>query len=239
MLLRVATFNIKHGSDRDGNVDLPRLGAACCGLLADVLAVQEVDRFARRTGFRDEMRVMARATRLKAVFGEAARGRWRTYGNVLLARGPITEVEVLKLSRPHQGEPRVAILAEVSVDGQRMSVGATHLSFRPGEGEAQLDEVLGALAERDGPRLLLGDLNLGPKVAEPALEAAGYTVVPTGPTFPAGTPRTRLDYVAVAGLDVVYGTGEAVDLGISDHLAVAVNLAPAGSAPPPPSIEMF
>src|SRR3954452_8753167 len=134
MHLRVSTFNIKHGSDRDGNVDLPRLSAVCGGLSADVLAVQEVDRFARRTHFRDEMRVIARATGLQAVFGEAARRRWRTYGNVLLARGPITDVEVIKLPRPGNGEQRVAIVARVDVDGVGLSVGATHLSFRAGEG---------------------------------------------------------------------------------------------------------
>jgi endonuclease/exonuclease/phosphatase family metal-dependent hydrolase len=225
MSLRVATFNIKHGSDRRGKVDLSRMSAACSTLLADVLAIQEVDRFARRTRFRDEMRVIAKATGLQAVFGEAARRRWRSYGNVLLARGPITDVEVLKLPRPNDGEQRVAILAQVSVNGQRLSVGATHLSFRAGEGEAQLQVVLDALARRDGPRLLLGDLNLGPDVVEPALAAAGYVVVPTGPTFPTGTPRVRIDYVAAAGLEVVDGTGKAIELGTSDHLAVAANLA--------------
>src|SRR5436853_115437 len=70
--LRVATFNVKHGRNGDGSVDLRRLRTACAALSADVLAVQEVDRFARRTGFRDEMRLIARATGLQAVFGEAA-----------------------------------------------------------------------------------------------------------------------------------------------------------------------
>jgi endonuclease/exonuclease/phosphatase family metal-dependent hydrolase len=222
MYLRAATFNIKHGTDRAGTVDLPRMSAACSGLQADVLAIQEVDRFARRTGYRDEMQVIARATGLQAVFGEAARRRWRTYGNVLLARGPITDVEVLKLPRPNEGEQRVAILAQVSVNGLRLSVGATHLSFRAGEGEAQLQVVLDALARRDGPRLLLGDLNLGPDVVEPALAAAGYAVVQTGPTFPAGAPRTRIDFVAVAGLEVL--AASTPEPGVSDHLPVVAEL---------------
>ena len=132
--LRVGTYNVKHGDNGDGRVDLRRLGAACAALSADVLAVQEVDRFGRRTGFRDEMRVIARATGLQAVFGEAARRKWRSYGNVLLARGPITDVETVKLPRPSQGEPRVAIVAGVRVDGQSLSVGATHLSWPSGTG---------------------------------------------------------------------------------------------------------
>jgi endonuclease/exonuclease/phosphatase family metal-dependent hydrolase len=223
-VLRVATFNIKHGENGDGRVDLRRLAAACSSLSADVLAVQEVDRFARRGGFRDEMRLIARATGMSAVFGEAARRPpFRTYGNVLLARGPITDVEVLKLPRPSGGEPRVAIVARVSVMGTALSVGATHLSFRKGEGAAQLDVLLQALAERDGPRLLLGDLNLGPDVVLPAVTAAGYAVAPTDATFPATAPRTRIDFVAVSGLEVA-GTSTP-DVGTSDHLPVVAQLA--------------
>jgi endonuclease/exonuclease/phosphatase family metal-dependent hydrolase len=226
--MRVATFNIKHGENGDGRIDLRRLAAACARLEADVLAVQEVDRFARRTGFRDEMRLIARATGLEAVFGEAARKRWRRYGNVLLARGPITEVEVLKLPRPRAGEPRVAILATVTVGGVPMSVGATHLSFRRGEGAVQLDVLLGALAERGGPRLLLGDLNIGPDVVLPAVEAAGYMVAPTEATFPASAPRTRIDFVAVSGLEIV--TACTPEIGTSDHLPIVAELRfPGGS----------
>ena len=220
--MRVATYNVKHGDNGDGRVDLRRLGTACAALSADVLAVQEVDRFARRTGFRDEMRVIARATGLQAVFGEAARRKWRSYGNVLLARGPITDVETVKLPRPADGEQRVATLARVQVDGLAVSVGATHLSFRKGEGAAQLEVLLAALAERDGPRLVMGDLNIGPELAIPALTAAGYTVAETGPTFPAGTPRSRIDFIAVAGLDVVSAT--LPEVGMSDHRPVVAEL---------------
>jgi endonuclease/exonuclease/phosphatase family metal-dependent hydrolase len=220
--VKIATFNVKHGDSGDGRIDLGRLAAACASLEADVLAVQEVDRFARRTGFRDEMRVIAKATGLQAVFGEAARRRWRRYGNVLLARGPITDVEVLKLPRPSQGEPRVAIVARVAVDGLSLSVGATHLSFRKGEGAAQLEVLLAALAERDGPRVVMGDLNIGPELALPALTAAGYTVAPTGATFPAEAPRTRIDFVAVAGLEVVAAATPV--LGTSDHLPIVAEV---------------
>jgi endonuclease/exonuclease/phosphatase family metal-dependent hydrolase len=220
--VRIATFNIKHGDDGAGGVDLVRMGAACAGLSADVLAVQEVDRFIRRTGYRDEMAVIARATGMAAVFGEAARTHWRSYGNVLLAKGPICDVEVLRLPRPSDGEQRVAIVARVSVNGIEMTVGATHLSFRPGEGAPQLAALIAALAGRNGPRVLLGDLNVGAEVAEPMLVEAGYCVAPTGPTFPAVSPRRRIDFVAVAGLELMAATTPAP--GISDHLPVVVEV---------------
>ncbi|MDQ1518293.1 MAG: hypothetical protein QOE80_4123 [Actinomycetota bacterium] len=220
--MRVATFNVKHGENGAGRVDLRRLSSACAGLSADVLAIQEVDRFARRTHFRDEMRIIARATGLQATFGEAARKKWRSYGNVLLARGPITDVEVVKLPRPSGGEPRVAIVARVDVGGIGLSVGATHLSFRKGEGAAQLAVLLDALADRDGPRLLMGDLNIGPDLVVPAVTAAGYTVAPTEATFPASAPRTRIDFVAVSGLEIVGASTPTV--GTSDHLPIVADL---------------
>ncbi|HZI38228.1 MAG TPA: endonuclease/exonuclease/phosphatase family protein [Acidimicrobiia bacterium] len=220
--LRVATFNVKHGDDGCGRIDLRRMAEACAALSADVLAIQEVDRYAGRTGFRDEMRVIARATGLQAVFGQCIRRRWRTYGNVLLARGPISDVEVIRLPRPSGGEQRVAILARVDVDGLGLSVAATHLSFRPGEGLPQLELLLDALARRDGPRVLTGDLNLGPEVVEPAVTAAGYVLAPTGPTFPAGAPRTRIDFVAVSGLEVLAASTPRP--GVSDHLPVVAEV---------------
>ena len=220
--MRVATFNIKHGEDGSGRVDLTRLRGACRTLAADVLAVQEVERFARRTGFRDEMRLIGRATGLQTAFGEAARRKWRSYGNVLAARGPITDVEVVKLPRPSQGEPRVAIVARVTVGGIGLSVGATHLSFRKGEGAVQLAVLLEALAARDGPRLVMGDLNIGPDLALPLLTEAGYSVAPTEATFPAAAPRTRIDFVAAAGLEIVSASTPV--LGTSDHLPVVAEL---------------
>ncbi len=224
--LRVATFNVKHGDNGGGRVDLRRLADACAALSADVLAIQEVDRFARRAWFRDEMRVIARATGLQAVFGEAARRRWRTYGNVLLARGPISDVDVIRLPRPNGGEQRVAIVARVDVDGLGLWVGATHLSFRAGEGLPQLEVLLDALAGREGPRLLLGDLNLGPEVVEPAVTGAGYRLAPTGPTFPAKAPRIRIDFVAVSGLEIL--TASTPPAGMSDHLPVVAEVEGAG-----------
>jgi endonuclease/exonuclease/phosphatase family metal-dependent hydrolase len=220
--LRIATFNVKHGDNGAGRVDLRRLGAACAALSADVLAIQEVDRFARRAGFRDEMRIIAKATGLQAVFGEAARRRWRRYGNVLLARGPISDVEVIRLPRPSEGEQRVAIVARVAVNGVTLSVGATHLSFRQGEGLPQLDVLLGALAQRESPRVLLGDLNLRAELVEPAVTAAGYALAPTGPTFPASAPRTRIDFVAVSGCDVLSASTPTV--GMSDHLPILAEI---------------
>ncbi|MGH9021567.1 MAG: endonuclease/exonuclease/phosphatase family protein, partial [Acidimicrobiia bacterium] len=76
-LLRVVTFNIRHGEtnhkESPGQVDGRALRAACAGLHADVLALQEVDVRARRSGFADQVRQVARATDLRGVLAPVVR----------------------------------------------------------------------------------------------------------------------------------------------------------------------
>ena len=230
--MRIVTFNVKFGTV-GGRIDNRLLAATCAGLEADILALQEVDRRATRSGLADQVQRVARATGMSAAFGEAARrGPFRRYGNVLLGRGTLSDIETLALPRPEGGEFRVAVLARVTLqpgaagvsqDGEAtLSVAATHLSFRKGEGAVQLSAVVEALGRRPLPRVLLGDLNLPPEVVEPALVAAGYQIAPTGPTFPARTPRTRIDYVAVQGLRVA--SAEVLQTPISDHRPVVAEV---------------
>ena len=68
----------------------------------------------------------------------------------------------------------------------------------------------------------LGDLNLGPEVVEPAVAAAGYRLASTGATFPAAAPRSRIDFVAVSGLEVL--SVSLPEVGTSDHLPVVADV---------------
>ena len=224
--MRIVTYNIKHGSVGAGRIDLQLLADTCKRFEADILALQEVDVRALRTGLRHQAAMVARATGLDWAFGEAARrGPIRRYGNALLARGAIGDREVIPLPQPANGEFRVAVVASVALTGgPTVSVGATHLSFRKGEGAVQLGVLIEALGRRPGPRILLGDLNIGPDLALPALTAAGYSVAETGPTFPASSPRTRIDFVAVSGLEIV--SVAVPEVPVSDHRPVVVQATP-------------
>src|SRR5207237_33718 len=134
--------------------------------------------------------------------GAAVGGQAAPLGDEAPAAGPgragrLMRVATFNVKHGENGHGGVD-LRRLACGGAALSVAATHLSFRKGEGAPQLDVLLGALAERDGPRLLMGDLNIGPDIVAPALTAAGYTVAPTEATFPAAAPRTRIDFVAVS-----------------------------------------
>ena len=155
-------------------------------------------------------------------FAPALRLGWLgRYGNALLARGAIGDVEAARL--PSAFEPRGALLASVWVGGQVLSVAATHLSVDREERDDQLDAVLALLGGRPLPRLLLGDLNGPVEDVGDRCARAGLRLAVAGPTFPAESPTKQIDHIAYAGLDLV--AAEVVDTGMSDHRAVVAEFA--------------
>jgi endonuclease/exonuclease/phosphatase family metal-dependent hydrolase len=223
--MRIVTFNIQHGRGAGGGVDTAALARYCAGLHADVLGLQEVDVGARRSGRVDQAVVVAEAAAMTRVFGRACRvGVRGAYGNALLVRGAVADVEEVRLPRVAGNEPRSAIVARAELAGGEASVAVTHLSVHPVESRPQLDAVLRTLCGRPLPRVLLGDLNLAVEhIAEP-IAAAGLSLAdPTAPTFPAAVPRARIDHIAVAGVEAltVEVPGPAP---VSDHRPLVVEL---------------
>ena len=92
----------------------------------------------------------------------------------------------------------------------------------PGVNAYQLRRVCSWLAALPGPRILLGDLNLPPRVVR-AL-TGGWTPLATQATFPSFGPRVQLDHVLAHGLAAGPADAEAVRMPFSDHLALAVDL---------------
>ena len=214
------------------------LARALVELRADILGLQEVDRLALRTRFAQQAAAVARAAGPDHTWAWV-RGERMGPGGVLglqgvglVVRGGIADRERLDIPRlprpvgervaPLTGRrKRVALLARAQpADGPEVSVAVAHLAVSRPEAEAQLAAVVAALLERPGPHLLLADLNL--PVAEAALDR--LEPAPVGPTFPRSAPRAAIDVVAAAGLAV--SPAEVVDLGCSDHLAVAARVAP-------------
>jgi endonuclease/exonuclease/phosphatase family metal-dependent hydrolase len=184
--LIVVSFNIQHGRRPDGVVDVPSLARACASFGADVLALQEVDDLAVRSGNVDIAAVVAEACDMSWVFGPATKlGTRGRYGNALLVRGEISDVDVVPLPHSPDEEPRSAIVARAL----GVSIAATHLGIR-GDATPQLPVAVRALLDRPGPRLLLGDLNL----TRP--DVAPLRLVDAPPAFPASRPRRAIDHVA-------------------------------------------
>jgi len=187
--VRLVTFNIRHQAEA---------AAVCTGLDADVIGLQEVDRLARRSGRVDQAERIANACEMHHVFAPAHRlGIRGRYGNALLSRTPIADVDILRLPRSGRSEPRAAVLASTA----GLYVAVTHFGRDRGESAAQLAVVVTALSARPEPRVILGDLNRRDHEVS-LLEAEGFTVAGGGPTYPSDDPTLRIDHVAVDGMNI-------------------------------------
>ena len=227
--MRIASFNIR-GAGLGGRSGLGPLVEACGAIGADILGLQEVHRNRRKSGFADQAARVARGLGGTHVFGptrhRVIRGQ---YGNALITNGTIKDSAVELLPGTGTQQPRVAILATIEIDGTDVSVAVTHLQHHPkrlrhlpNEAPDQLRAVLAWLNARPAPRVLIGDLNLQPKRAEPIITAAGFEVAATGPAYPSENPSLQLDYIAVDGL-VIESASVVPTPNISDHRPIVVD----------------
>ncbi len=203
-MLRVLSYNLHHGEGTDGRVDLERIAAVIRSVKPDLVALQEVDRKAQRTGGVDQPAEYARLTSLTGWFGAAMPFQGGEYGQMLLSRWALGQPRVVRLPGASDREPRIAVTALVDVPGLgRIRWAGVHLDATRDDGDRF--EQAGALTREfgsdDTPTLLAGDFNSTPQSrvmqrllapSSPWEDTAGQSAAAT---VPAGTPKSRIDYV--------------------------------------------
>ncbi|WP_459643117.1 endonuclease/exonuclease/phosphatase family protein [Kineococcus sp. NUM-3379] len=226
----LALQEVDAGQERSGRADQAALAAAACSA-ADGSPWEH--RFAAALSG-----VPGRREDFTAATGAEPAGG-PLYGVALLSRYPVLSWHELRLAPgravlplplpPGSGrrvllvpdEPRVALAAVVAAPGGAVTVVSTHLSFSPARAVAQLREVCRWTAGLPGPVVLLGDLNLpGPL---PALVSGWHRLAEVA-TFPVGAPRLQLDHALAADPVPPVRDVRAVELPVSDHRALVVEL---------------
>ena len=246
--VRLVTFNTHHGVGGDERHDLPRLAKVLAAADADVICLQEVDRyFGQRSEDVDQALLLSRALDMQLAWGPAIDeqgpgGAPKQYGNALLSRLPILISDVHRL--PGRGEPRSALRTMVELDGGALWVTATHLTTHSlDERSAQVAALAALHAESMETGVVVGDFNTRADAPELAPLRERFTdaweLAPEredrsgwrfwhsghGETFPAKGPRRRIDQVWVSpGIEVT--SARVLDgMGASDHLPFCVDLA--------------
>ncbi|WP_457254377.1 endonuclease/exonuclease/phosphatase family protein [Pedococcus sp. P5_B7] len=236
MPLGLLSYNIHSGVGLDGRLDLDRLADVIDDSGADVVALQEVDRFRReQSGFEDQPGVLAQRLGMHLAYaanldGEPAHpGAPRAqYGTALLSRLPLESSTNTLLPCFEGSEQRGLLEATVVVEGRPLRVLGTHLQWdSETERTRQAEAIVATLDAR--PTVLLGDLNTTP--GSPAYQCLAarlddaWTLVGEGEghTFDAEPPPRRIDYVWVGG-GVVAVSAQVLPSVASDHSALRVEV---------------
>ena len=161
------------------------------------------------------------------------------YGVALLSRYPLVGWRDLHLPRIAPPVPRIrrnprrlelaheelrtAVVARLETPEGTLVVASAHLSFFPGWSQLQLYALRRALTTGAGrgPAVLMGDLNLTPR---PVRAITRFRPLVSAPTFPVHTPLLQIDHVLARGEVGRVVDARAVELPMSDHRALVVEL---------------
>ncbi len=205
--LRVLSYNLHHGEGLDGRIDLERIARIVRTAKADLVALQEVDRKAKRTGDVDQASEYIRLTQLHGWYGAAMPFQGGEYGQVILSRWPLIEPKVVRLPGIKGREPRIATTALVDIPGfGRIRWVCLHLDATGDDADRweQAGALLKEFPSTGIPTLLAGDFNATPesRVMKRMLSSETGWVDTAGAnaalTDPADVPKMRIDYVLAA-----------------------------------------
>jgi endonuclease/exonuclease/phosphatase family metal-dependent hydrolase len=203
--LRIISYNIHHANPplKPGVIDIDAIVAVLKKYPADIIALQEVDVYTRRSGNINEAKAIGDALGMQAFFGKAIDHDGGYYGVALLSKFPLKDTLVARLpmDTASKGEPRILIMATVKLpSGLAVTISCTHLDHRkdPRSREMQVTEINAAAKKSELPFIIAGDLN-----AEPAsgviqlLDQTFQRSCDECPfTFPDIKPDRTIDYIA-------------------------------------------
>jgi len=223
--LRVVTWNIRAG--QSSSIDV--IGDELEGLDADVIALQEVDLDADRTGTVNQPAVLAERLGMDWTFAAAREEGGGAFGVALLSRLPIVEAARIDLPSDNAFEPRVAVDAHLCAGDLRLRVASLHADIYPWSAKQNADFLAASLQESVGEGVVVGgDLNETPDGGGPAaFRARGFTDASAdAPTF----ADRRIDYVFVdEALQQIEQTF-VPESDASDHRPLVVDVTPGDGA---------
>lgn len=245
--LKVMSYNIHSGMDRDNRYDIDRIAEVIRDSGAEIIGLQEVDaHWSARSRFDDEVKLLAQNLGMNSYFApiydlpskQEGRPR-RQFGVAVLSRYPILEAnnrEMTRLSTQVRdpSPERAPGLAEVLVDvkGVRVKIYSVHLDYRPEPAvrRLQVKELLDVLSENDYEKIVLGDFNA--RTTAPELTPL-YSVLydtwakihssESGFTFPAEKPDRKIDHIFVSR-GIVTKSANIIDALASDHRPIVADV---------------
>ena len=206
--LRVLSYNIHHAEGVDQKLDLERIANVILSVKPDIVALQEVDKKATRSGSVDQSTELSRLTRMNVAFGANIPLQGGHYGNVVLSRFPIASHKNHLLPNIDNGEQRGVIAAEIDIPklSQPLLLLASHLDHRRDGRERiasakAINQMLGQNSSQAA--LLAGDLNdvIGSETLREFDSMWTRVNAESLPTIPVASPERQIDFIMFLPLE--------------------------------------
>jgi endonuclease/exonuclease/phosphatase family metal-dependent hydrolase len=222
MLIKILTYNIRHGRGMDGVVDLERICRLLLESRSDIICLQEVDGGLPRSSFINQASTLSDLLGFGHVFHANFGFQGAGMGNAILLRFPIYSTWNIRL--PFMGEPRGLLGCGITVGNTVLTVFCTHWGLTPQQRLQQGKVVAGELYRSRDRYVLCGDFNAVKKSAEMGVLINAVGLTDAGPvdgyTYPSDKPVVKIDYV-FGSKDITFNSSLIVNDFASDHSAVA------------------
>jgi endonuclease/exonuclease/phosphatase family metal-dependent hydrolase len=204
--IKVMSFNIHHGADAGDNYDLQRTARVIRDSGADLVALQEVDRYySSRSNMEDTIERLAVMLNMFYAYGAnvdrtpAVPGFPRSqYGTAVLSKYPILYERNYVLTSYGQ-EQRGLLETLIDIAGIPVYFYSTHLGLDALQQRVQTEEILRITDQRNGPLIIAGDFNAQPDSPDMIKMAASYhepfAGMPQAYTFDSINPSAKIDYI--------------------------------------------
>jgi len=232
--ITIATFNI-HGGLGGGGLHLEQVAGEIAATGADVVLLQEVDRFRPRTDLVDEPAYLAALLGMTQMYAanvvlpaEQDGDPDEEYGTAVLSRLPVDGWTHNLLPHQRGTQQRGLQRVRITLGDRTISVYNTHLEHTsPRLRQAQMRQIRALVGTDPDPVVLGGDFNATPD--SPALAIALRDLLDPWPvvglddglTVPERVPRRRVDYLLT---DDSFRpvTARTWDSAVSDHRGLVV-----------------
>ena len=226
-MLRVLSYNIRHGEGMDGQIDLGRIAEVIGRQGPDLVALQEVDKGCKRTDGRDIAAELGALLNIEHRFARFMPYQGGDYGVAVLSRLPVVGTSVHRI--PGRVDEYCVLEVRVQVDGVATPVSfvSLHNDYRDESTRvSQVEAIHEALGNVERPVILAGDFNAertGPSLqylADHGWEFLDKTG--NSKTYPADDPKVEIDFFAIRGVSTVSFEHEVVDERVaSDHKPIS------------------
>ncbi|MEC3880092.1 endonuclease/exonuclease/phosphatase family protein [Parapedobacter sp. 10938] len=222
--IRVLTYNIFHGETSTGMIDMDLFADIIKSESPDIVALQEVDKGASRSGRLDITAELASRTGLTGYFGSFRPFQGGEYGAAILSAYPVHDFRTI----PTISDNIALLFARIEIDKDvYIHFNSSHLSTDLAENANQVQQLtdyyLEALASE--PLLICGDLNAEATDDQMQPLWAHFSESDTGMGFTFSTRtgmRKKIDFLLhpkTAAWEVV-STKRICNAKASDHCAV-------------------